>query len=145
MSIDSLYTQLITEHSRDSRNRHAVECATHRHAGVNPSCGDEISLELREENGVITDVAFTGTGCAISQASASMMADLLKGKSTPEANRLCELFLAMIKGDVTDESELEELDEAIALQGVSKMPARVKCAVLAWRTYESAIKEGQEK
>jgi len=145
LSIDSLYTQLITEHSRDSRNRHAVEGATHRHAGVNPSCGDEISLELREENGVITDVAFTGTGCAISQASASMMADLLKGKSTPEANRLCELFLAMIKGDVTDESELEELDEAIALQGVSKMPARVKCAVLAWRTYESAIKEGQEK
>ena len=145
MSIDGLYTQLITEHSRDKRNRRNVESSTHRHAGVNPSCGDEISLELREENGVITDVAFTGTGCAISQASASMMADLLKGKDVDEANRLCEKFLAMIKGDITDENELEELEEAIALQGVSKMPARVKCAVLAWRTYESAIKEGLEK
>ena len=143
MSIDGLYTQLITEHSRDGRNRRTVEGATHRHAGVNPSCGDEISLELREEDGVITDVAFMGAGCAISQASASMMADLLTGKSAEEANRLCELFLAMIKGDVTDENELEELEEAIALQGVSKMPARVKCAVLAWRTYESAIREGR--
>ena len=143
MSIDGLYTQLITEHSRDKRNRRNIEGATYRHAGVNPSCGDEISLELREENGVIADVAFTGTGCAISQASASMMADLLTGKSADEANRLCELFLAMIKGDVTDEDELEELDEAIALQGVSKMPARVKCAVLAWRTYESAMREGR--
>ena len=145
MSIDGLYTQLITEHSRDKRNRRTIDGATHRHAGVNPSCGDEITLELREENGVIADVAFTGTGCAISQASASMMADLLKGCDVEEANRLCALFLAMIKGDVTDEDELEELEEAIALQGVSKMPARVKCAVLAWRTYESAIKEGQEK
>jgi SUF system FeS assembly protein, NifU family len=145
LSIDGLYTQLITEHSRDKRNRRSIDGATHRHAGVNPSCGDEITLELREENGIITDVAFTGSGCAISQASASMMADLLKGKSADEANRLCELFLAMIKGDVTNEDELEELDEAIALQGVSKMPARVKCAVLAWRTYESAIREGLEK
>lgn len=144
MSIDGLYTQIITEHSRDKRNRRLVDGATHRHDGVNPSCGDEISLELREENGVIKDIAFTGTGCAISQASASMMADLLTGKSVDDANKLCETFLGMIKGNVTDEDELEELDEAVALQGVSKMPARVKCAVLAWHTYEAAIKEGKE-
>ncbi len=142
MSIDGLYTQIITEHSRDKRNRRNIDGATHRHNGVNPSCGDEISLELREKNCVIEDVAFTGSGCAISQASASMMADLLKGRSVDEANRLCGIFLGMIKGEITDEDELEELDEAVALQGVSKMPARVKCAVLAWHTYEAAIKEG---
>lgn len=135
MSIDGIYTQLITEHSRDPRNRRHVDGATHTHKGVNPSCGDEISLELREEGGVIKDVAFNGSGCAISQASASMMSDLLKGKSVEEANRLCEKFLGMIKGEVTDEAELEELDEAIALQGIAKMPARVKCAVLSWHTF----------
>lgn len=135
MSIEGLYTQLITEHSRDTRNRRHIEGATHTHRGVNPSCGDEITLELCEENGIIRDVAFTGSGCAISQASASMMADLLKGKSVEEATRLSEIFLGMIKGDVTDEDILEELDEAVALQGVSKMPARVKCAVLSWHTF----------
>jgi nitrogen fixation NifU-like protein len=139
LSIDALYTQLITEHSRDTRNRRHIEGATHSHDGVNPSCGDEISLELLEENGIVADIAFTGTGCAISQASASMMADLLKGKSVDEAKRLCKLFIDMIKGDATDEAELEELDEAIALHGVSKMPARVKCAVLAWHTFVEAI------
>ena len=137
---NDIYEQLIIEHSRDKRNRRSVDGATHTHHGVNPSCGDEITLELREENGIITDAAFTGSGCAISQASASMMADLIKGKSVEEANRLCELFLGMIKGDVTDEDALEELDEAISLQGISKKPARVKCAVLPWHTYEAALK-----
>ena len=135
------YTELITEHSRDKRNRRAVEGATCSHHGVNPSCGDELTLELRVADGKIADAAFTGSGCAISQASASMMADILRGKSVEDGNRLAELFLAMIKGEVTDEAELEELEEAIALQGVSKMPARVKCAVLPWHTYQAAIEE----
>jgi len=135
------YTELITEHSRDKRNRRPVEGATCSHHGVNPSCGDELTLELRVADGKIADAAFTGSGCAISQASASMMADILRGKSVEDGNRLAELFLAMIKGEVTDEAELEELEEAIALQGVSKMPARVKCAVLPWHTYQAAIEE----
>ena len=135
------YTELITEHSRDKRNRRTVEGATCSHHGVNPSCGDELTLELRVADGKIADAAFIGSGCAISQASASMMADILRGKSIEEGNRLAELFLAMIKGDVTDEAELEDLEEAIALQGVSKMPARVKCAVLPWHTYQAAINE----
>ncbi|MDR1065051.1 MAG: SUF system NifU family Fe-S cluster assembly protein [Oscillospiraceae bacterium] len=139
MAIDSVYTELITEHSRDKRNRRRVEGATCSHRGVNPSCGDELTLELRVENGIIEDAAFTGAGCAISQASASMMSDLLRGKSVEEAGRLCEKFIGMIKGSVTDEAELEELDEAAALRGVSKMPARVKCAVLPWHTYLAAI------
>ena len=138
---NDIYTELITEHSRDPRNRRHVEGATCSHHGVNPSCGDELTLELRVADGKIADAAFTGSGCAISQASASMMADILRDKDVDEANRLAELFLAMIKGTVTDEAELEELEEAIALQGVSKMPARVKCAVLPWHTYQETIKE----
>jgi nitrogen fixation NifU-like protein len=141
MALDEVYTQVITEHSRDKRNRRHVHDATHTQKGVNPSCGDEIELELQEENGVITDAAFTGSGCAISQASASMMTDLIRGKTREEAEKLCATFLGMIKGDVTDEGELEVLDEALALQGVSKMPARVKCATLSWHTLKTALGE----
>ncbi|MDR0445892.1 MAG: SUF system NifU family Fe-S cluster assembly protein [Oscillospiraceae bacterium] len=139
MPLDSIYTELITEHSRDKRNRRHVEGATCSHRGVNPSCGDELTLELRVQSGVIEDAAFTGSGCAISQASASMMTDLLRGRPVADANRIAEKFLGMIKGEITDEADLEELDEAAALQGVSKMPARVKCAVLPWHTYQQAI------
>ncbi|MDR2502571.1 MAG: SUF system NifU family Fe-S cluster assembly protein [Oscillospiraceae bacterium] len=143
MAIDSVYTQLITEHSKDKRNRREIESPTCCHHGVNPSCGDELELKLRVKGSVVEDVAFMGVGCAISQASASMMSDLLRGRSIVEANRLAELFLAMIKGEVTDPAVLEELEEAVALQGVSKMPARVKCAVLPWHTYQAAVREGE--
>jgi nitrogen fixation NifU-like protein len=141
LAIDAIYTELITEHSRDGRNRRRVEGATHSRRGVNPSCGDELTLEMRVAGGIIEDAAFTGSGCAISQASASMMTDLLRGRSVADADRLAEKFLGMIKGNVTGEEELSELDEASALQGVSKMPARVKCAVLPWRTYQAAMEE----
>ncbi|MDR3311378.1 MAG: SUF system NifU family Fe-S cluster assembly protein [Oscillospiraceae bacterium] len=140
MAIEEMYTRLITEHSRDKRNRREMPEATHSHRGVNPSCGDEITLRLREEDGVIKDAAFTGSGCAISQASASMMADLLTGRTAEDAKRLAELFLGMIRGDVTDEAQLEELEEAISLRGVAKMPARVKCAVLPWHTLQESLK-----
>jgi len=139
MAISDMYTQLITEHSRDKRNRRDIEGATHTHHGVNPSCGDEITLKLLEKDGIIEDAAFLGSGCAISQASASMMADLLKGRPVEDAKRLADKFLGMIKGDIADDDELEELEEAIALKGVAKMPARVKCAVLPWHTFQAAI------
>ena len=87
------------------------------------------------------DAAYTGSGCAISQASASMMIDIIKGKSVDEAFRLVDIFLGMIKKEVTDEAELEELEDAIALQNISNMPARVKCAVLAWHTLKEALKK----
>jgi len=141
MAISDMYTQLITEHSRDKRNRREIEDATHEHSGVNPSCGDEITLKLKEKDGIIEDAAFEGAGCAISQASASMMTDILRGRTIDEARRLADLFLGMIKGDVTDDEELEELEEAIALKGISKMPARVKCAVLPWHTFQAAVGE----
>lgn len=144
MGLEQIYTQILTEHNNSGRNKHHIDNPTMVLKGVNPSCGDEIELELREKDGIIEDAGFTGVGCAISQASASIMIDLIKGKSKEEALRLADLFFGMIKGEVKDESQLEDLDEAIALKDISHMPARVKCAVLGWHTLEDAI-EGEEK
>ncbi len=139
MELNQIYTQILTEHNNSRRNKHPIENPTVTLKGVNPSCGDEIQLQLREKDGVIEDAGFTGIGCAISQASASIMIDLVKGKTTAEALRLAKTFIGMIKGEVTDEKQLEELDEAVALRGVAHMPARVKCAVLGWHTLEGAL------
>ena len=111
--------------------------------GVNPSCGDDIWLKLKVEDGRITDGAFVGDGCAISQASADMMLDLIIGKSKEEAMKLAEIFLRMIKGEVTDE-EMDQLEEASVLKDISHMPARVKCAVLGWHTMEEMLKTEKE-
>ena len=142
-ALGDLYTEVIGEHSRSPENKGELAAATVRERGHNPSCGDEITLELQIENGIIKDAAFTGVGCAISQASTDIMIDLMRGKTVEEAQRLAQLFTAMIKREVTDDSVLEELDEAIALKNISNMPARVKCAVLAWHTLEDVLKTGQ--
>lgn len=139
MELNALYNQIIVENSRASQNRHKVEGATAALEGVNPSCGDDIVLELRVKDGVIEDAGFVGDGCAISQASASLMIDLVKGRTVAEAKELLHLFFGMIKGEVTDEARLEKLEDAMALRGISHMPARVKCAVLAWHTLEEAL------
>lgn len=137
--LDSIYTELIAEHSRSMENKHHLALPTVTKKGRNPSCGDEITLELNVADGVIQDAAFTGAGCAISQASTSIMIDLIKGESVEEARRLADLFLQMIKGEITDDEELEDLDEALALKNISHMPARVKCAVLSWRTLLESV------
>jgi len=142
-ALGDLYTEVIGEHSRSPENKGELAAATVRERGHNPSCGDEITLELQIENGIIKDAAFTGVGCAISQASTDIMIDLMRGKTVEEAKRLAELFTSMIKREVTDDAALEELDEAIALKNISNMPARVKCAVLAWHTLEDVLKKDQ--
>ncbi len=146
MELDQIYTEIITENSRSTRNRHQIDCPTAVVKGVNPSCGDEISLQLREKDGVIEDASFTGVGCAISQASASIMIDLIKGKSVEEARHLADSFLSMIKDGKADEKTLDELEDAAAFQNISHLPARVKCAVLSWHTLEDALKkkDGEE-
>ena len=107
--------------------------------GVNPSCGDQITLQMKlDQNNVITDASFTGSGCAISQASVDMMADLVIGKTKDQALALADIFDHMIKGEVSEE-DLEKLDEAAALQDISHMPARVKCAMLGWRTMKEML------
>ena len=143
MEMDQLYTELILEHNQDKRNkRELAEFTTSEH-GHNPTCGDDLTLQINVEDGIVKDAAYTGSGCAISQASASMMIDIIQGKSLEEAMRLVELFLGMIKKEVTDDDELEELEDAIALKNISNMPARVKCAVLAWHTLKEALKKEQ--
>ena len=142
-ALGDLYTEVIGEHSRSPENKGELAAATVRERGHNPSCGDEITLELQIEDGIIKDAAFTGVGCAISQASTDIMIDLMRGKTVEEAKRLTQLFTSMIKREVTDDAALEELDEAIALKNISNMPARVKCAVLAWHTLEDVLKKDQ--
>ena len=141
MELESIYTELIMEHNKNKANRRHLEHADHIEKGHNPSCGDEIYLEIKYNKDVIEDLSFTGSGCAISQASTSMMIDLLKGKTISEATNLIEIFLGMIKREITSESELEELEDAAVLQNISNMPARVKCAVLAWHTLKASIEK----
>ena len=112
--------------------------------GLNPSCGDHIWLKLKVENGVVEDGAFVGEGCAISQASADIMLDLIIGQKKEDAMALADKFLKMIKGTATPE-ELEELDEASALKDIAHMPARVKCAVLGWHTMDEMLKKAEKE
>ena len=137
--LENVYNELIMEHSMNSYNKKKLEHADFCEIGHNPNCGDEITLELNVKDGVIEDMAFSGHGCAISQASTSIMIDTLKGKSLEEAKEIIKTFIGMIKREITDEAELEKLKDAIAFQNVSHMPARVKCALLAWHTIENMI------
>jgi nitrogen fixation NifU-like protein len=141
MDLDSVYTELIMEHNKNSRNKHPLDNADLSEHGHNPSCGDDITLELKFDGDIISDAAFTGSGCAISQASTSIMIDLIKGKSIAEALKLVETFIAMIKKDIKDQQELRKLKDAMALKNISNMPARVKCAVLSWHTLKEALNE----
>ena len=145
MALEDIYTELIGEHSRNPENKRHLPHATCALTGHNPSCGDEITLELQIEDGIVKDASFTGVGCAISQASTDIMIDLIRGQKVEKAKELAEKFIGMIKREITDESELEELDEALALQNVSNMPARVKCAVLAWHTLDNALEDEEKK
>ena len=134
----SFYNEILTEHNLRPAHKHDLADANLVLEGVNPSCGDHLWLKLKVENGVIEDGAFVGDGCAISQASADIMLDLVIGRKKEKALHLADLFLKMIKSGVTDD-ELRELEEAGALHDVSHMPARVKCAVLGWHTMEEML------
>lgn len=139
MGLEELYSQVIKDHNLSRHNRHPLAGASVAMPGKNPSCGDEIQLFLQVEDGVIRDAAYTGVGCAISQASVSIMIDLVRGRTPREAKDLCRLFLEMIRSAPLSQEELEQLDEAAALMGVSRMPARVKCATMPWHTLEAAL------
>lgn len=141
MEMDQLYTELILEHNQDKRNKRLLEDAHISEHGHNPSCGDDLTLQLKLNDNIIEDAAYTGSGCAISQASASMMIDIIKGKTVEGALALVDTFLGMIKREITDDEQLEVLEDAIALKNISNMPARVKCAVLAWHTLKEAVKD----
>ena len=140
MANRTFYNEILTDHNMRPMHKHDLPDANMVLEGVNPSCGDDIFLKLKVENDEIVDGSFVGSGCAISQASADIMLELIIGKKKEEALHLANLFLQMIKGTIKEE-DLEELEEAIALQDISHMPARVKCAVLGWHTMEEMLKK----
>lgn len=132
------YNEILTEHNIHPDFKHDLPDADIELEGVNPSCGDDIVLKLNLDDDVIADGAFVGDGCAISQASADIMLGMIIGKQKDEALKMGEIFLKMIKGTAT-ENEIDSLEEASALRDIAHMPARVKCAVLSWRTLKEAL------
>ena len=136
----AFYNEILIDHNMHPGHKHELPDADMEMRGYNPTCGDDITLRLKVSEGVVVDGAFTGSGCAISQASADMMLDLVIGKPKEEALRLSDIFLRMIKGNASEE-EIGELEEACVLQDVSHMPARVKCAVLGWHTLEQMLED----
>lgn len=137
--LEQMYNDLIMEHSMNSDNKRKLDHADFCELGHNPNCGDEISLEIKLDGNVIEDMAFSGHGCAISMSSTSIMIDTLRGKTIEEAKEIIKTFIEMIKREITDEQELEKLEDAIAFKNISNMPARVKCALLAWHTLEDLL------
>ena len=144
MMSNTFYNEILTDHNLHPGHKHDLPDANLVLEGVNPSCGDDIWLKLKVENDEIGDGAFVGDGCAISQASADMMLDLIIGKKKDEALKLADIFLRMIRGSVSDE-ELDELEEASILKDIAHMPARVKCAVLGWHTMEELLGDGEDE
>lgn len=145
MDLNQIYTELILEQSRNKLNRRDLEHPTHKELGHNPSCGDEITLQLVVAGGYIQDISYTGHGCAISQASTSIMCDTVKSLSTDEALRLCKKFIAMVKGELGEEEDLEDLGDAVAFENIQNLPARVKCAVLPWYTLKDIIEHDRRE
>lgn len=137
--LDDLYKELILDHYRSPRNRGRLPTAHVHSEGYNPLCGDEIAVDLDFDNGRIADVAFEGRGCSISQASASMMTDIVKGRDVEEVEQLSHTFRKMMTD--ADSEPPEELGDLEAFQGVAKFPVRVKCATLAWRVLEDGLKQ----
>lgn len=141
-NVASLYNAQFMDHVSHPDYKYQMDDPTCTHEGVNPSCGDELTFSVRlGDDGRIEEAAYQGHGCAISQASADMMSDLMVDKTPEEAIELCKLFGRMVRGEETDEDKIAQLDEAAMLKDISHMPARVKCAELAWRTLEEMLEE----
>ena len=138
MTTNPFYNEILTEHNVRPEFKHDLPDADLVLDGVNPSCGDEIQLKLKLDGDTIADGAFVGDGCAISQASADIMLGMVIGRKKDEALQLGQTFMRMIQGEASEE-EIESLEEASALRDIAHMPARVKCAVLGWRTLKEAI------
>jgi nitrogen fixation NifU-like protein len=142
-ALRELYQEVILDHSRHPRHYGTLDQASHKAEGYNPLCGDKVTVYLKlGGDGRVSEIKFEGKGCAISQASASMMVDLLKGRTAEEADRLMQGFLHLVKGE--DASGLSEDDRETldVMSGISEFPMRVKCATLAWHTYKNAVEEG---
>jgi nitrogen fixation NifU-like protein len=142
-ALRELYQEVILDHSRHPRHHGVLEGASHKAEGYNPLCGDRVTvyLKLGVDNRV-SDIKFEGKGCAISQASASMMTDMLKGRTAAEADRLMTGFLHLVKGEDASDLPEDDRERLEVMGGISAFPMRVKCATLAWHTYKNAVEEG---
>ncbi|HKD48103.1 MAG TPA: SUF system NifU family Fe-S cluster assembly protein [Rhizomicrobium sp.] len=143
-SLRELYQEVILDHSRHPRHFGPLEHATHKAEGYNPLCGDRVTVMLAlDRDGRVADIRFQGKGCAISQASASMMTEMLAGRTLPEAQKLMNGFLHLVKGEEASDLALEDREQLDAMAGISEFPMRVKCATLAWHTFRNALDEGE--
>lgn len=139
MNMEEIYSQIILDHSRNQANKHDLADADIKEPGHNPSCGDEIVLQLKMDGDIIKEAAFTGDGCAISQAATSVMCDIIVGKTKEEAKKLADIYIRMIKREEVTDEELELLEDAVAFKNIQNMPQRVKCALLSWKTLDQTI------
>lgn len=137
--LKALYQEIILDHNRNPRNFRAIEHPDREVEGYNPLCGDHYTIFLNFDGDRIADISFQGSGCAISKASASIMSQILKGKTKTEAEQLFEIFHRLVKGELDPRERLEELGKLAAFAGVSEFPARVKCASLAWHSMHGAL------
>jgi nitrogen fixation NifU-like protein len=142
--LSELYQEVILDHYRNPRNHRELPDANRTAEGYNPLCGDRLTVYLRMGGETIEDAAFRGSGCAISQASASVMTTAIRGKTRNEVGALFERFQRVVTGKGTD-ADLEDLGEMAALSGVSEFPTRVKCATLAWHSALAALDGGEKK
>jgi nitrogen fixation NifU-like protein len=140
--LSDLYQEVILDHNKRPRNFRTIESPTHRAEGYNPLCGDRLNLYVKVDGDVITDVAFQGTGCAISKASASLMTDAVKGHTVGEARELFERFRHVVT--TPPDQPVEDLGKLSVLAGVREFPVRVKCASLAWHTLKAALEREQQ-
>jgi nitrogen fixation protein NifU and related proteins len=144
MSMDSMYQQIILDHYKHPQHRGLPDAFDAEVHHVNPTCGDEVTLRVRVADGAISELGWEGEGCSISQASTSVMSELVTGKPVEDAIELQQKFLELMqsRGEaVLSEADEDELEDAVAFEGVSKYPARVKCALLGWMAMKSAVAE----
>jgi nitrogen fixation NifU-like protein len=139
MDIRELYQEVIMDHNRNPRNHHDMPNASCQACGYNPLCGDQLTVYVHIAGGIVDDLSFVGCGCAISQASASLMSEALKGKTVAEAESIYQHFHLMLTDDV--DNPLPDLGKLTVLAGVREFPMRVKCATLAWHTLDAALKK----
>ena len=142
MQLDSLYQEVILDHYKHPHHKGLQNGDIQVHH-INPSCGDEITLSLKLDGNLVKSLSWDGAGCSISQASVSIMSDLLFGKDVEQANSILDSFLGMMQSKGADEGDEEVLEDGVALAGVSKYPARIKCALLGWMAYKDAVNQLQ--
>ena len=145
MQLDNLYQEVILDHYKNPQNKKLSPNYDAQVHHVNPSCGDEIDLNITIKDGAVAAITWDGVGCSISQASVSILTDLLIGKSINDAYKIYDEFVALMQSKGTITGDEDTLEDAVALAGVSKYPARIKCALLGWMAFKDASVQAQSK